>query len=54
MHGWILNDKHFVKLEETLAKFANDPLKLNVINTSLINQNMVLYYAFLLSIYEYW
>ena len=52
MHGWILNDQDFVKLE-TLAMLANDPLKLNVINTSLINQNIVLYYAFLLSIYEY-
>ena len=33
---------------------TNDPLKLNnAINTCLINQNVILYHAFSLNIYEY-
>ena len=39
---------------QTLTMLANDPIKLNnVINTCLINPNIILYYFFLLSVYEY-
>ena len=44
---------HIVNLE-TLAMLATDPLKLNnVINTCLINLNIILYNFSSLNIYEY-
>ena len=53
IHGWLFEDIHFVWLE-ALTIIVNDPLKLNnLINTFLINSNLILYHSFSSNIYEY-